>query len=133
MLDDVRYRVRIRLAPWMDWQGLAVAGMRVGRFAVRMKYAFGTVVTDSGRQRECRSFVVDHINAGASVGDFATFEDALAFADDISRFAQHDPSSSDHNRLLAQLGPDIQSWVTACRVAGNHIPFRQWRAQRIAA
>ena len=121
MIDDVTYRV----ARWRGGNPL-VHGMRVGRWAVRMKreddaFSFGRVG---------RMFIVDHINTGTNAGDFDSFDEAIRFADDISRYAERDPSTRDIDRVEAQLGRDVVAWLCACRSVAKHIPYREWLAAR---
>jgi hypothetical protein len=125
LISDVRYHVMVRSlrngGPG-PWRRDAVEGMRVGRFAVRMKLA-GTVV----QLRDARLFIVDHTNTGCALADFTSFDHALAFADDVSRYSSRDAATRDPAKLPDQLGLALVQWCTLCAEHGRYVPFRQWR------
>jgi hypothetical protein len=108
--------------------------MQVGRFAVRMRGAKHLIADHAGGSvREARTFVVDHINTGICMGDFGCFADAVAYADDVSRFCVRDAASHDYECAAAQMGDDILDWTQDQQALGRFVPFRQWRDGRRAA
>ena len=125
MISDVRYRVLIRHDygdGFGPWRRESVEGMRVGRFAVRMKHAISVV-----GERDARLFIVDHVNTGSAVCDFERFDHALAFADDLSRHSERDPATRDPRRLPDQLGRAVLDWCSLSAEGGQYVAFRQWR------
>ena len=104
-----------------------VTGMQVGRFAIRMKlervkFADGTTP---------RLFQVDHPATHACFGDFDRFEDALAYADDLSRYSENDPDSSDMEEVKRLIGRRTMAWARDAG-DGTFIPYREWLAKRAA-
>ena len=123
MEDNVTFRVRAGGKP-----NYPVSGVRVGRFAVRVK-VYGGQFFD----RLQRTYIVNHINTGFSMADFDTFEAAMGFADDASRFARKDVSARTKEKLHEQLGEPMVAWMKEARRTGQFIPYRQWLAERQAA
>jgi hypothetical protein len=121
VINDVAYRV----ARW-GGSNPRVHGMRVGRWAVRMKREDDAFLF----WRPGRMFIVDHINTGTNAGDFDSFDEAIRFADDISRYSERDCSTRDVSRIEAQLGRSVVAWLCACRTVAKHIPYREWLAAR---
>jgi hypothetical protein len=118
VIDDVAYRT---------FHGVRVRGARVGRFAIRMRWA-GARQMEFGRPT--RPFVVDHINTGAILADVTNFDDALRIADDLSRFSRKDPSARSASRAAEQIGESVVKWAIACCNEDRHIPYREWLAAR---
>jgi hypothetical protein len=123
VICDVRYRIRLNSGARACE---SVAGMRVGRFALR-RCRVGETVGRPGRPaRVLRAFGVDHIASGMGIADFSEFVDALALADDLSRFSRRDPSSRDPWRTIELIGPALMPWLRACLGADHVTPYRQW-------
>jgi hypothetical protein len=123
MISDVRYRIRLT-----SNDREPVTGMRVGRFAVRMCRVGERVGTShDGIGRLLRAFGVDHIASGLGIADFSTFADALALADDLSRFSRRDPSSRDPWRAVELIGSALVPWLRACVAADRAVPYRDWQ------
>lgn len=122
MISDIRYRIRL-----VSDDRQQVTGMRVGRFAIRMCRPGETVGRrDRGNERLLRAFSVDHIASGLGIADFSSFADALALADDLSRFSQRDPSSRDPWRTCELIGPALVPWLRSCLEADHVTPYRAW-------
>lgn len=105
MTENIEYEV---FAPDGRSMGL-VHGLQIGRFAVRDVWP---VVHTHASHR----YVVDHIPTGLKL-TFApvTFEDAVRFADDVSRFSEHDPDGRDISELMRQFGRRMVHWMSETR------------------
>lgn len=126
MISDIRYAVR-----GCNGTRFPVRGMRVGRFAVRVALADTVVFAhDRSWSRPHRAFAVDHVGTGCAMGDFTRFDDALALADDISRFSRRDPSSRDPSRAAEQVGGLVVEWLRDCVSADRVTPYRAWLSSR---
>lgn len=97
-----------------------VNALRVGRFAVRGALPEETHIIFP---RYLRPWAVVHVNTGTLVGDFSSHGDALAFADDLSRFSAKDPASRDPRRVIKQMGPAVVEWARAIHDSGAYVPF----------
>ena len=75
-------------------------------------------------------WVVDHVPSGLWIADFDTFEDAMAVADDLSRWSPVDPDATERNAVALQLGPQIEQWLDAMSETGAVFPFRAWQRER---
>jgi hypothetical protein len=117
------YRLSVNRGQWKP-----VEGLQIGRFAVRLNFVGGVnrKRDPGGNTHAVRAYAVDHVPSGLLVADFDAFDKAVAFADDISRFSAHDPSSSSHVALVNELGPDIVRWTRDCIEADRAIPYRTW-------
>ena len=115
---EVSYSVHLRNAA----EPIVMTGLQVGRFALRDTRGGKTL------GRPVRAYAVDHVPTGKMMCDFTRYDHALAFADDISRFALHDPVGPSATELIHQLGPLIVRWLTACLAADNYAPFRDFTA-----
>ena len=111
----------------------SIVGTQVGRFAVRAALPRESRHALGGGECPVLPFIVDHIPSGVGVADFDTYEDALRFADEISRACPIDPDTADPWRLRGQLGPDVLAWIDNCELTGTVIRFRDFIAERDAA
>lgn len=115
---EVSYNVHLRNAA----EPIVMTGLQVGRFALR--------ATRGGKAlgRPLRAYAIDHVPTGRMMCDFTHYDDALAFADDISRFASSDPIGPSVVELTHQLGLLICRWMVACLAADKYAPFRDFTA-----
>lgn len=115
---EVSYSVHLRNAA----EPIVMTGMQVGRFALRNTR--GGIALG----RPLRAYAIDHVLTGRMMCDLTHYDHALAFADDISRFASSDPIGPSVVALTHQLGPLIIRWMVACLAADNYAPFRDFTA-----
>jgi hypothetical protein len=110
-----------------------VRGLVVGRFMVRSLTSSERhrVVQLDGQSshelaRKLNPWVVHHIPSGLC-WDYPTLTIALAVADDLSRYALHDPTCKvlDTRRLRAQLGAKLYDWADAIMDGKQFMPYRQ--------
>lgn len=124
MIDTCEYHALL-MVNGAPKRGPVVRGFQIGRFAVRCRSTDVDFVKGSdGSGDRCRDFIVDHIGTGAAVVDLSRFDDAIAFADDMSRFADPDPDASGPIALRRQIGPVLCGWAETCRERDTFIPLR---------
>lgn len=88
-----------------------VHGMQIGRFAVRNVWP---LCWSSEHPERC--YVVDHMPTGMNLMfKPITFEEAVRFADDVSRFSEQDPTGTDIGELMPQLGRRMIHWISETR------------------
>lgn len=126
MIGDVEFEI-VGFGPYGEPEWTAVVGLQVGRFAVRSRLP-GERLIARGRHRAAQAFIVNHIPSGVYFADFDTFDEALGFADDVSRFSENDPSADHPSKIVAQLGQRITEWVIATGSLRRYAPFRTWLA-----
>lgn len=105
-------------------------GTQIGRFAVRTSRGEHAWGWDNGNYVASRDFKVDHVPSGIGVCSVETYADAVAFADDLSRFCPVDVDATTIERFAEQIGPDINAWIDVIAETGKHTPYRDWLAQQ---
>lgn len=107
-----------------------VRGIQVGRFMVRTKMEGELGMLGSPRMYSASlDWRVDHVPSRSSLAEAATFEQALQFADDVSRFAKKDPASKKTELLKKQFGPELLAWIMDAYQHGYRCDFRTWRGE----
>ena len=114
---EIEYTIRNK-----EGESWRVTGVQIGRWAVRLGAEDHPNLFDSDVENQ---YVVDHINSGVGAMAFDNFEDAYAFADDLSRFSKSDTSSRSPKGVMKQVGPAVRKWALHVKNNG-YMPFREW-------
>lgn len=130
MIDTVKYRLLERVRETGQFRRRVVVGVQVGRFAIRCTDPNEPCILPDGASGILGNpYAVDHMASGAGLGDFETWADAVAIADDVSRFSERDPDGKTPTELIEQLGPVMFAWLHHCARVRVPIPFRTWQQQ----
>ncbi len=113
-------------------------GLQVGRFAVRRAGDSEIYRDRFNRIGQHIGYVIDHVSSGIAVCAARDFASAMLVADDVSRFALHDPDGQSAEELIAQLGPRLLSWIDAAGAMQQLppfriVPYREWLTHHEAA
>jgi len=107
---------------------LEFPGLIVGHFIVRTAREQEAVLNmDSGAVGTPDPWLVQHIPSAIVLVPFDKYEHALAYADDVSRFAAEEPSNTDPRIVCwQQLGFWVRDW-TFYIYDHAFVSFRDWR------
>ena len=104
-----------------------VAGLQVGRFAVRAAQNVLLIAPNGDELVLETGWLVDHVPSGSTAIAVSNGPLALLVADDISRFAEQDPTATDLATAARQCGVPIARWLDAVARGECTVGFREWR------